>query len=70
MGVHEGRGQLSKLMRDLSLHWHETKMNWQDARSREFEQRFLEPLEADLKTAVAAMDQMSGLLNRLYTECE
>jgi len=70
MGVHEGRGQLSKIMRELSLHWHETKMTWQDSRSKEFEKNVLEPLEADLKTAVAAMDQMSNLLNRIYTECE
>jgi hypothetical protein len=70
MGVHEGRGQLSKIMRELSLHWQEAKMSWQDSRSREFEKNCLEPLEADLKQAVSAMDQMSNLLNRIYTECE
>ena len=70
MGVHEGRGQLSKLMKDLTLRWHETKMSWDDARSREFEKTFLEPLESDMRTAVSAMDQMSGLLNRIYVECE
>ena len=70
MGVHEGRGQLSKIMRELSMHWLEAKTSWQDSRSNEFEKKFLEPLEADLKTAVAAMDQMANLLNRVYSECE
>jgi hypothetical protein len=70
MGVHEGRGQLSKIMKDLTLQWHETRMSWDDARSHEFEKTVLEPLEADLRQAVAAMDHMSGLLNRIYSECE
>lgn len=70
MGVYEGRGTLGKAMKQLQQHWAETKMSWDDVRSREFEQRFLAPLEMDLKNALSAMDQAAVLLARIRQECQ
>ena len=36
---------------------------------REFEEKFLKPVEKDLKTATAAMDQMAVLLHAARNEC-
>ena len=70
MGIYEGRGTLSKALKQLDNQWQETKVLWDDPRSREFEQRFLAPLELDLRQAVSAMDQMAMLLSRIRSECE
>jgi hypothetical protein len=70
MGVHEGMGHLSKAMKELSAHWTETKSGWADTNSREFEKKFFEPIERDLRTAVGAMDQMAVLLHQIYRDCE
>jgi len=70
MGVYEGRGTLSKAIKLLENRWQDTKMTWDDPRSREFEERFLIPLHADLMTAVTAMDQMAVLLSKIHSECE
>ena len=69
MGVYEGRGTLGKALKQLEARWQETLPHWQDVRRNEFEQRFLAPLQLDLRNAMGAMDQMAGLLNKIHSEC-
>ena len=38
--------------------------------SREFEAKFLEPIQRDLRVAVSAMDAMAVLLHQIYRDCE
>ena len=70
MGVYEGRGQLSRALKELMARWHETKVSWDDANSRHFEKTVLEPLESDLRSAVSAMDHMGQLLGQIRRDCE
>ena len=70
MGVYESRGQLAKAIKDLTDRWSDTKMDWDDAVSRRFEERFLEPLEADLRNATGAMDHMARLLGQIRRDCQ
>jgi len=37
--------------------------------ARQFEERYITPLQIDLKNAVSAMDHMSGLLQQIRHEC-
>jgi len=70
MGVYEGRGLLSKALKQLQLRWLEAKSDWNDAASEHFEKKFLEPLEADLRTAVTAMDHLASVLAQVKRDCE
>lgn len=70
MGVYEGRGTLAKALKSLEAKWLETATDWDDARSKEFEQRFLIPLRSDLIAAVSAMDHMAVLMTKIRSECE
>jgi hypothetical protein len=70
MGVYEGRGQLSKSMKLLVLHWQEAKSNWDDANTRVFSEKYMVPLEQDLRNAVAAMDHMAMFLQQVRRDCE
>ena len=70
MGVYEGRGQLTKAMKDLLLRWQETKMSWDDSISERFEKSFLEPMEKDMRSAIAAMASMGTLLSKIRSDCE
>jgi hypothetical protein len=70
MGVYEGRGQLSKAMKQLQMRWQEAQSSWNDAASVQFEKKFLEPLEADLRTAVTAMDHMAAVLVQARRDCQ
>ena len=70
MGVYEGRGQLSRAMKDLFQRWHETKVDWDDKNSAHFQKTVLEPLEYDVRNATSAMDHMSQLLAQIRRDCE
>ena len=70
MGVHEGRGQLAKGMKELMSKWLEAKGSWDDANAHKFETEFLNLLEKDLRAATAAMDHMGALLHQIKHECE
>jgi hypothetical protein len=69
MGVYEGRGQLTKAFKALMLHWHETRMSWDDAQAKRFEENVLVPLQMDLRQAESAMDHMATLLHQAKHDC-
>jgi len=70
MGVYEGRGQLGKGIKDLMQQWADTKQSWDDALSKQFEERHLLPMAMDLRNAVSAMDHIAALLQQIRKECE
>lgn len=70
MGVYESRGQLAKLMKELNDKWGDTKADWDDVVSERFEKRFILPLDADLRNAMGAMDQMALLLSQIRRDCQ
>ncbi|MGA2581673.1 MAG: hypothetical protein ABSG31_00235 [Tepidisphaeraceae bacterium] len=70
MGMHEGRARLGKSMRQLMARWAATRMQWNDANAENFETQHLAPLEADLRLALTAMDQMSQILQQIKKDCE
>ena len=70
MGVYEARGQLAKSLKDLTDRWADTKMDWDDVVSGRFEERFLAPLDVDLRNATSAMDHMAQLLSQIRRDCQ
>lgn len=70
MGVYEARGQLGKSLKQIHSLWSRTRTEWDDANARNFEERFLVPLEKDLRSAVAAMDHMATILSQARRDCE
>jgi hypothetical protein len=69
MGVQDGRALIGKAMKELMFRWGETHAQWNDATSFNFEKNRLEPMEADLRSAASAMDQMSQLLAQIRRDC-
>lgn len=70
MGVYEGGGQLSKALRQLLVQWEDTRMSWNDAQAREFEAKYLIPLQNDLRNACSAMAHMAAILEKIRRDCE
>ncbi len=70
MGLQESRGKLARSMKDLMALWSATKVSWNDANSEQFEEKYLRPLEMDLRVAASAMDEMASLLTTVKRECE
>lgn len=70
MGVYEGRGQLGKGIKELMRRWEETKSDWDDSVSKNFEKTYLLQIEMDLRNAVGAMDHMAQLLAQAKRDCQ
>ena len=56
--------------KELSRKWDETKESWQDAKSREFEQKYLFELLAGVDRAVPVFDDLDKLISRVRSDCE
>ena len=69
MGMTEGRASLRKSVKELVMHWAETKSKWNDISSHRFEERFINQFTQDAKQAVSGMDAMAQILQRIKQEC-
>ena len=56
--------------KEVAVRWAETKQFWQDAKSREFEHKFLDDLFASVDEAAPVFDQLDKLVNRIREDCE
>jgi hypothetical protein len=70
MGLQESRGKITRSMKDLMALWSSTKVHWNDSNSEQFEEKYLRPLEMDVRIAGSAMDEMASLLTTIKRDCE
>jgi len=62
--------RLEALTRELRLQWQYTRDQWADAKSAEFEQRFLQELFATVDKTVAVIDEIEKVVAKIRKECE
>jgi hypothetical protein len=62
--------RLEAITKELRLQWQQTKEHWTDAKSLEFEQRFLEELFMSVDRSVSAIDQLDKLVTKIKKDCE
>ncbi len=62
--------RLEALTRDLRQQWLQTRESWDDAKSREFEQKYLQELFAAVDRSVTTIDELDKLLTKIRKDCE
>lgn len=62
--------RLAGATRELWLKWQQTKSSWRDAKSQEFEARYLSELVATVDKSVAVIEQLDKLLSKIRKDCE
>ena len=70
MSMSGSKSRLAGLTRELSLQWTETRHHWRDAKSEEFEQRFMAELSAHVNRTVMVLEQLEELLKKVRSDCE
>lgn len=70
MSLSGSRSRLVAVTKELSLQWDSTKNYWKDAKSREFEHRYLEQLFIDMDKTVTVIEKLDELLKRVKNDCE
>ncbi|MSU58047.1 MAG: hypothetical protein EXS35_07695 [Pedosphaera sp.] len=64
------QNKLVLLTRELMNAWGETKQHWSDAKSREFEKRFLDDLTTGVNAAATNIESLEQILRKIHTDCE
>lgn len=62
--------RLAGATKELWHHWVQTRELWRDAKSREFEQRYLSELVSTVEKGVAAIEQLDKLMTKIRKDCE
>jgi hypothetical protein len=62
--------RLAALTKDLTLKWAQTREHWNDAKSTEFEKKYLEELVASVDSALGTIDQLDKIITKIRTDCE
>lgn len=62
--------RLAALTKELRVQWQQTKAYWEDAKAREFEQRFLAELFGSVDKTVTVIEQLDKLLTNIKSDCE
>ncbi len=70
MSMRGNQGRLVGLTRDILLQWAETKNYWRDAKSEEFERRFMAELSAHVDRAAMVMEKLEELFKKVRSDCE
>jgi hypothetical protein len=70
MNLSGSKNRLVALTKELSNRWEDTKNHWRDAKSREFEQRYLAELFANVDRTITVMDKLNEVLTKVRKDCE
>lgn len=62
--------RLAGITKELRAQWLETKSYWKDAKSAEFERRYMEELLASVDRAVTVIEQLDKLITKIKKDCE
>lgn len=70
MSLNHSKGRLVGLSRELLRNWQSTQETWQDAKSREFDSHYMQPMFDAVDHAAAAIDELDKIIQRLRQDCE
>ena len=70
MNLSGQKSRLTGLTRQIMLDWAETKAHWSDARSREFDSRYMIELLASVDRTAQVVDKLEILLTKVRSDCE
>jgi len=64
------KNRLVSLTKGLDTRWDETKNYWKDAKSQEFEQRYMNELFANVDKTVTVLEKLDEILAKVRKDCE
>jgi len=64
------KNRLLGLAKELGADWAEVKDHWGDAKSLEFEKRFIEELMTGVSAAMTNIDALEKVLKKVREDCE
>lgn len=69
MSTIESRAKLIQAAKKLRSDWQQTKETWRDENCRQFDEKYMAPLESNIRAAALAMERMGAMLNSAQHDC-
>jgi len=70
MSLSGSKSRLSAVTRDLQLKWSHTKNSWRDAKTTEFENKYLHELFISVDKTITVIEKLDELLKKVRSDCE
>lgn len=70
MSTRVSAANLSQSVQDIMIQWRHTTTYWRDAKSREFELRFVEHLPDLVMKAKTVIEEIDMILRKARKDCE
>jgi hypothetical protein len=70
MNLSGNKGRLTGLTREITLRWTETREHWRDAKSDEFDRRYMAELSASVNRTVLIVEKLDEVLKKVRSDCE
>lgn len=70
MSLPAGMARMERARKDLLDQWRRANQGWQDANAKQFEEHVIQAIDADLRQAVSAMQQMAAMVDQARRDCE
>jgi hypothetical protein len=70
MNLAGNKSRLVGITKEIVLQWEQTKNYWQDARSAEFEHRYINELIVGVDKTVMVVEKLEELLKKVQKDCE
>ena len=70
MSVLSSKARLAGLTKQLVMAWEDISTSWTDDKAREFHQRYLVHLVAEVDKTVSAMEDLEKLIQKVTHECD
>ena len=69
MSTIESRAKLIQAAKKLIADWEQAQDAWQDDNCRQFDKKYMVPLESSIRTAALAMERMETTLESAQQDC-
>jgi hypothetical protein len=70
MSLRSNGNQIASLTKELQLKWQDTKTYWKDAKSAEFQRKYLDELQSTVDTTITVIEQLDKLITKIKSDCE
>lgn len=70
MSITVGHTQLQDAMKDLVIRWEKTRAKWDDEKSRQIEEEFIQPLKPKVRATLTALERVGNMIGQARRECE
>jgi len=70
MSLSGSRNRLIAITKELSTRWDETGNYWRDAKSREFEHKYIAELFAGVDKSITVLEKLDEVLTKVRNDCE